>query len=298
MVNIKKEFANLYNSFSYLSIKELIENFAVFGGCDTNILKLDENIYENIKHNIIDNYHTLKKSFSTNKDINSILKKIALGDRKQYAIYRNLKNISQNKGRILHKELFEKNMIEKELTRETIPKREKNRFIKKEFRGYVPENKLRFVKNFDRFWYTFIYPFSKDLDNDIKENCLKNIHYSFDRFVSLTFEELSNELIKENYLKLNIIQSGGYWDINTEYDLLAQSKDGGFILGECKWTNQKICKNTLRKLKNKAKYLNFEIEKYALFSKNGFSVSLKKEKDILLFDLEDFKWLLKDSDDR
>ncbi len=295
MLSIKNEFREFCKTFAYLDMKELIENFAIFGGYDKRIVELDDDVFENIKQNIISNYHLLKNTFYQNKDKNTLLQKIATGDRKQYAIYRSGSKITQTKGRILQKELYQKNIIEKESTRESVPKKEKNRYLKKELRGYVPEDKLRFVKNFDRFWYTFIYPFSKELDSNIQKNCLVNIKQNFDKFVSLTFEELSNELIKEDIFKLNIVQSGGYWDRYTEYDLLAKKSNGRYILGECKWTNQKICKNELRKLKNKAKYLKFDIEQYALFSKNGFSKSLKNENGILLFELKDFEYLRRDT---
>ncbi len=290
MLSIKNNFREFCTSYSYLDIKELIENFAIFGGYDSGSIELDDDIFENIEQNILNNYHSLKRKFCQNQDKNTLLQKIALGDRKEYAIYRSSSNISQIRGRVLQKELYQNNIIEKELTREIIPKREKHRYVKKEFRRYVPEDKFRFVKNFDRFWYTFIYPFSNELDNNIQKSCLENIKQGFDKFVSLTFEELSNELIKEDIFRLNIIQSGGYWDIHTEYDILAKKSNGRYILGECKWTNQKVCKNELNKLKNKAKYLKFDIEQYALFSKNGFSKSLKKERNILLFELKDFEY--------
>jgi hypothetical protein len=289
---IKNDFKEFCNNFTYLDIKELIENFAVFGGLDFGSIVLDSDMIINIQNNIIQNYTELKKRFSLDKDKELILKKLAGGDRKQYSLYRNSKDISQIRGRILHKELYSENIIEKELTREKRLKRGKNRYIKKEYRGYFPEDKLRFVKNFDRFWFTFISPFSDDLDKGREENCINAVKNGFEKYVSLTFEELSNELIKESIWGLNIVESGGYWDINTEYDLLAKDTSGRYIIGECKWTNQKICKNTLRKLQNKAKNLDFDIINFALFSKNGFSESLKKEKDVLLFDIKDFKELL------
>ncbi len=290
MLSIKNNFREFCTSYSYLDIKELIENFAIFGGYDSGSIELDDDIFENIEQNILNNYHSLKREFCQDQDKNTLLQKIALGDRKEYAIYRSSSNISQIRGRVLQKELYQNNIIEKELTREIIPKREKHRYVKKEFRRYVPEDKFRFVKNFDRFWYTFIYPFSNELDNNIQKSCLENIKQGFDKFVSLTFEELSNELIKGDIFRLNIIQSGGYWDIHTEYDILAKKSNGRYILGECKWTNQKVCKNELNKLKNKAKFLKFDIEQYALFSKNGFSKSLKKQRNILLFELKDFEY--------
>lgn len=292
MGNIKNDFKEFCSNFTYLDTRELIENFAVFDGLGLNDTVLDNDIFKNIQVFVLQNYKELKKRFSLDKDKELILKKLAWGDRKQYALYRNSKEISQIKGRILHKELYSEKIIEKELTREQIPQRGKNRYIKKEYRGYSPEDKLRFVKNFDRFWYTFISPFSDDLDEGVQQNCINAIKNGFEKYVSLTFEELSNELIQEPCWDLDIVESGGYWDINTEYDMLAKNKNNRYIIGECKWTNQKICKNTLRKLQNKAKNLDFDIINFALFSKNGFSESLKKEKDILLFNIEDFRKMI------
>jgi len=292
MSYIKNNFKEFCNNFTYLDIKELIENFAIFDGIEIDSITLDNDVFLNIENIIIKNYAEFKKRLSLDKDKEFILKNLANSDRKQYSLYRNSKEISQIKGRVLYKELYSEHIIEKELTREKIPQKGKNRYIKKEYRRYSAEDKIRFVKNFDRFWFTFISPFEDDLDNGICKNCINAIKDGFEKYVSLTFEELSNELIKESSFKLDIVESGGYWDIHTEYDLLAKDKNERYIIGECKWTNQKICKNTLRKLQNKAKNLDFDIINFALFSKNGFSESLKKEKEVLLFDIEDFKELL------
>ncbi|BCD68327.1 hypothetical protein NitYY0918_C1238 [Nitratiruptor sp. YY09-18] len=110
-----------------------------------------------------------------------------------------------------------------------------------------------------------------------------------DNFVSLTFEELSNELLKEKFPQA--ISSGSYWDRKIELDILLELPDGEIIVGECKWKNSKICKKTLTSLQKKAVVSNIEPTYYALFSKSSFSNELLKNKDpkILLFDLEDFK---------
>ncbi len=302
MQNIKNNFKKFNIFFPYLNVKEQIENFAVFDGLELDTLQMKENIFENIKVNIIDNYFKLKKYFKIYDDlklqneINTILQKIASGDRKQYAIYRTNKNISQNRGRVLHKKLYEQKIIKKEITREKLPKKTTHKLLKKELRGYIAEDKIKFTKNFHRFWHTFITPFENELENKENKNIFENLEKNFDKFTSLTFEELSNELIKDKSYNLDIIESGGYWDKNMEVDLLARDINDKYIIGECKWTNQKICKNILRKLENKAKNLNYDIVKFALFSKNGFSNSLKAKKsdDVMLFDLNSFKRLNND----
>jgi hypothetical protein len=65
-------------------------------------------------------------------------------------------------------------------------------------------------------------------------------------------------------------------------------------LGECKYKNRKVCKSELSKLKQKAKISGIEVNRFALFSKNGFSNELvnSNSKDLLLFELNDFRKLL------
>ncbi|NPA73415.1 MAG: DUF234 domain-containing protein [Epsilonproteobacteria bacterium] len=290
MQNLKKRFQLFHKSFPFLNIQEQIENFAVFDGSDFKNLQLSTDIIENIKINILNDIDKLRETFTQNEDIKKILYKLAIGDRKQYAVYKH-NQISQQKGKYLYKELYTKNIITKEQTREKLPKSSKHRPLKKEYRGYVAENKLKFTKNFHRFWYTFIALRQDKIVNlDLVEEDIKN---NLDKFISLTFEELSNELIKQDIFGLNIVETGGYWDKHVEIDILSKDVDGNYIIGECKWTNQKICKNVLRKLQNKAKLIDFQVTKYALFSKNGFSNSFQKEnsKEILLFDIDKFKRL-------
>ncbi len=294
MKSIKDNFNTYYRNFPYLSIKELVENFAVFEGICISNIRLGYNIFENIEENVVKNYHTIKNEYQSSEIEEKILQKLALGDRKQYALYRSNKEISQMEGRVAYKKLYEKGIIIKEKSREEAPKKEKYRLLKKEYRGYIPEDKIKFTKNFDRFWYTFIVPYKNELDIGKTDEFTNNLYKNFDKFISLTFEELSNELLKEERYKLNIVESGGYWDKRNEFDILAKDINGNFIVGECKWTNQKICRNLLTKLKNKAKYLNFPITKFALFSKNGFSSSLLKKSEAMLFELNDFKVLLDD----
>jgi len=79
-------------------------------------LKLDENLSACIQTNIIDKTEELKPYFRYDedndfqKDLESVLIRLAIGDRKSYTIYKK-ENISQVRGRALYKSLFEKNII-------------------------------------------------------------------------------------------------------------------------------------------------------------------------------------------
>jgi len=71
-----------------------------------------------------------------------------------------------------------------------------------------------------------------------------------------------------------MVTLGSYWDKNSEFDILAKSADGTVIIGECKYKNRKVSGNELHKLKQKIKQSNLKVDRFALFSKSGFSNSL------------------------
>ncbi|RUM71600.1 MAG: hypothetical protein DSZ09_02805, partial [Sulfurovum sp.] len=112
---------------------------------------------------------------------------------------------------------------------------------------------------------------------------------------SLVYEQLSNDLLIHYYAnKSPIISAGSYWNIYSEFDILAVNKEKKIILGECKYKERNVCKNELTKLKQKALESGIKVDIYALFSKSGFSKELlqMQSNTLLLFDLDDLKVLV------
>lgn len=169
--------------------------------------------------------------------------------------------------------------------------------IKKELRGYRIQHKVRFVKPYYRFWFAFVEPFRSDLNAGNSSKFIDNFHQHKDRAVSLVFEQLSNLLLVKYFgQKDPLISTAGYWDHYSEFDLLAFTKSGKAILGECKYTSRSVCKNELKKLKDKANISGLRVDIFALFSKSGFSKELHTLNDdnLLLFDMRDYDRLLVD----
>ena len=187
-------------------------------------------------------------------------------------------------------QLLSKNYINKELSREKPPQKiHPKQKLKKNLRRYRIQHKVRFNKPFLRFWYRYIYPNEELIYANEIDTLISLILDDLENFVSLTFEELSMELLKERFKKIKSI--GSYWDQKVELDILVELENENKIVGECKWKNSKICKKTLTSLQKKCAIAKIEANYFALFSKSGFSNELLKNKDpnILLFDLEDFK---------
>lgn len=280
-----------------MSIEKCIVYYSIFDGYkNISDINFSKDLHLLVKEEILDKIEELKRYFIYDKDLQrqqlleKILTRVARGDRKNYTVYSKEK-LSQTKGRLLYKHLFENKIIMKEKSREKPIKTSKKQLIKKDLRRYKIQDKIQFSDNFTRFWFTFITPnLHKDdilFDNDIAPY--------LDKFISLEFENLSNELLYHIYKKEKIISFGSYWDKNLEIDLLIKTHFRN-IAGESKWKNTKICKNVLNSLINKCKKADLNIDKFALFSKSGYSKELESKKyaNIDLYHLDDFERLFYD----
>ncbi|MBE0491868.1 MAG: hypothetical protein IBX44_06415 [Sulfurospirillum sp.] len=276
--------------FPYLDIQEAIEFYAIFDGYPLlHTLQFNTDIFECIQRYIIEKHEALQKYFlfdtdaDFQADLTAILSRIAKGDRKIYSTFQKEK-ISQIRSKHLFQVLFSLGIIQKEKTREKPLRRLKSHPIKKALRHYVIQDKLYFQNNFTRFWFTYCYQ---------KVPELLHVQNSLDKFTSFCFEYLSNALIIHQVGVENIEDYGSYWDKNNEIDLLTHTKDGIVIAGESKWKNTKICKNILNALEQKCFRAGLHVNKFALFSKSGFSKELMEQKreDVWLFDITAFKEL-------
>ncbi len=292
-------FKEFHEKFNYFTIQESIEFYSVFDAHPfLKFLRFDTTLLSCIQSEILERAEDLKTYFifdaDTNfqKDLDSLLMRLAIGDRKSYTAYKK-ENISQIRSRHLFKTLFEKNIIKKERSREKPLRDFKGQLIKKALRRYEIQDKIHFVDNFTRFWFTFLAPLYENSLHVDSSKVMENITQQLEQYVSLCFEELSNELIIKKIGIENIENHGSYWDKNIEIDLLIERKDGKILAGESKWKNHKVCKNILNSLEKKCKRANIEVDTFVLFSKSGFSKELIKlnRSDVVLYDINEFKEL-------
>ncbi len=217
---------------------------------------------------------------------------IARGDGRFSNVFRKAR-VGESLGLRLINELVELGIVELEDSREPELKRYPNQKLEKSLRNYKIEPKVRFKKPFHRFWFGFVEPYHKELNQGDSRRFYENFNQHFSRLHSFVFEQLSQELLAIHFNEA-LILNGNYWDKHSEFDIWATHKDGTTILGECKYTNRRVCKSELRKLRQKAETSGLKVDIFALFSKNGFSNELKNctAKDLLLFELKDFRRLL------
>lgn len=169
------------------------------------------------------------------------------------------------------------------------------------------KNTLYFLKdNYFKFWFQFVYPFTKDLDSFIFKDFERNFAQNFNSYVGKQFENICKELFKQ----ANPIDSanigkwwGAYRDSETgerktaEIDIVSINEQTKEILfAECKWQDGVDADKILHDLKEKAKLVRWNDETrkehYAIFAKS-FKKRLE-EPYLTLFDTRDIERIFKE----
>jgi len=251
-----------------------------------------------VESNFVENFSKFQNYISPSYLLETpyweVLMSIARGDGKFYSVLRKAK-LSENAGERVIDELVSLGILKVEYSRETPLRTHPKHKLPKDQRAYRIQDKLRFTQPFMRFWFGFVTYYRKDLALGRSEKFLENFEKHYERLRSLVYEQLCNDLLIKYYEnKEKIISSGSYWNVYSEFDILAVTKSKKLILGECKYKDRTVCKNELTKLKQKAAESGMKVDVYALFSKSGFSKELLglQDEKLLLFDLNDLKVLL------
>ena len=282
-----KQFRSFYLQNKLDDLEIAIEYFSVFGGTSWNV-DTTKPIFELISAKILKNYtyiHTdITKLTYSNKLSHALLSACATGDRRVYSSYKKARLSREEGNEALHA-LLRSELIELEYSLER-PVREED----------DNSDKLNFISPFMRFWFAFVSPYYKT----IKEGDFSQVEKAFTNreqgFSDLIFEKLCQEFIKKSFAEDPIVEMGSYWDKNAEIDILAKTKSGKLIAGSCKYTNAKVKKTELTRLREKCTLAELEPDIFVIFGKNGFSSELKalKGNDLKLFTLKSLKPLVEE----
>ena len=281
-----------------MELEQAVEYFSILGGM-ANEVELDyfDDVFSMVESNFVHNFakfqHLVSPSYLLESPYKEILMAVARGDGKLYSALRKAK-LSETLGEQVLQELVALGVLQVERSRENPLRSHPKHKLKKEQRTYRVQDKLRFVQPFMRFWFGFVMYYAKDLAIGKGDAFLQNFRMHYERLRSLVYEQLCDALLVEHFAHTSpILSSGSYWNVHSEFDILAVNTQKNINLAECKYKDRKVCKNELSKLKAKAEQSGIPVDVYALFSKSGFSNELlqTQTEDLLLFDLNDLKLL-------
>lgn len=153
-----------------------------------------------------------------------------------------------------------------------------------------------------RFWFRYVFTNRTLIETGASEAVwLKRIRPDYSHYMGVTFEKICTDYLYSRNAKGELpflfTTIGRWWGTNpqtheqVEIDIIAnEQKD--YLIGECKWQNEKLDIGVLDSLREKADIFCKKREHtwFVLFSKSGFTKAVleeaEKAEDIILVDLE------------
>ena len=141
--------------------------------------------------------------------------------------------------------------------------------------------------NFLKFWFKYVYPNLSSIEQGIFKVDLIKKDYS--AYLGFIFEDVCKQYLAQmNSFGYSVL--GRWWHKDNEIDIVALNEGKkGILFGECKWQEKVDALRLFGKLKEKAKFVDWNKDKrkeeFVLFAK---SFKSKPRIDgLLLFDLKD-----------
>jgi len=282
-----KQFRSFCFQNNTVDLEKAVEYFAVFGGMGWTV-DMTRPLEKLIEEKVLSNYRyihgDIAKITQSNKTHHALLSALAIGDRREHSAFKRA-GISREEGEASISFLVKNGLLIKESSEEEPVDTEEE-----------VSDKFIFTQPFIRFWFAFISPNYKGIkEGDYAEvqARLKNANQEFSNFI---YERLVMELMKQSFKNDPLESIGSYWDKTNDIEILAMTHSHKSVAGSCKYSKSKAKKSELTKLKAKCTHAKLKAEIFVIFSKNGFSSELKKEKGakLKLFSLKNLRILLDD----
>lgn len=278
-------FSHYHDFFDGRANNDLLPFYAVTGGVPKYIETFCDytDIYEAIEQNVLNSqsflyeepYFLLQKEVSEIGSYFSLIKAIAMGNRKLSDIATNL-GLKQTGLTKYLKVLMDLDLIEREVpVTETAPEKSKSGLY-------------RIADNFIAFWFKFVYPYRAYLEKGETAFVLSQIKKGFvQNYAAFVYEDVCREKMWElstaDTWDFHFDKVGRYWGAKAgEIDIVAIDTIGGnLVLGECKYTTAPKGLSVLHALQAKTeamlKLTQTKNVQYILFSTAGFTQGLLDE---------------------
>ena len=140
-----------------------------------------------------------------------------------------------------------------------------------------------------RFWYRYVFANRTLIETGAKEAIWqKKISPDYNHYMGVVFEKICMDYLTEQNAKGELpflfTSIGRWWGTNPvtrsqiEIDIIANDRKE-YLIGECKWRNEKLDLQVFQELKEKADVFNKNRDNtwYVLFSKTGFTQAIMEE---------------------
>jgi len=275
---IKEQFRSFYQVHKPKNFEDAVEKFAIFGGVEWGDIDTSKDSYELIENLIFQDYRYIRNDITDLTDglplYHTILSSIALGDGKTHSVFKRA-SVSPQVGENAIEDLVERGLIKVAASK-------------------TGDDKLFFTLPFIRFWFAFVSPIFKGIrDGEFKE-AQDRWQNKKAEFIAEAFSALSREVVKDLLKDMQLMKFSNYTDEKIELEIYATTKDKKIIVGSTRYTNAKVKKSELTRLKELCEKADIKPDLFVIVSKNGFSNELKalKGESLKLLTLKNFKTLI------
>jgi uncharacterized protein len=137
------------------------------------------------------------------------------------------------------------------------------------------------TENFVRFWFQYVYAFLSDIEIGNLTQVKKQYAQTASMLQATAYEQIARDHLQQQDDNLFLMNKvGRYWNNNVEIDGIGFNiETKQIVFMEAKWSNSKQGLRELNQLREKAKFVPWNLDQrknyYALYSKAGFSKELK-----------------------
>lgn len=267
--------------------EQAVEYFAVFGGMGWKV-DMSKTLDELIEEKVLKNYRyihgDIAKITQSDRTHHALLSGLATGDSREHSAFKRA-NVSREDGEESIDFLVQNDLLIREKSQaQPVNEREE------------VSDKLRFTLPFLRFWFSSISPYYKGIRDGDYSEVHKRLANMKEEFSNPIYDQLVMEAVTASFKDDKIEKMGSYWDKSNEIALLGKTKSGKIVVGINKYSKSKAKKSELSKLKEQCSKAELEADIFIVFSKNGFSNEMKKEKSaqLRLLTLKHLKALVQD----
>ena len=267
--------------------EQAVEYFAVFGGMGWKV-DMSKSLDELIEEKVLKNYRyihgDIAKITQSDRIHHALLSGLATGDSREHSAFKRA-NVSREDGEKSIDFLVQNDLLIREKSQaQPVNEREE------------VSDKLRFTLPFLRFWFSSISPYYKGIRDGDYSEVHKRLENMKEEFSQPIYNQLVQEAVSASFQDDKIDKMGSYWDKSNEIALLGKTKSGKIVAGINKYSKSKAKKSELTRLKEQCTKAELDADIFVVFSKNGFSNEMKKEKSaqVRLLALKHLKALVAD----
>lgn len=135
--------------------------------------------------------------------------------------------------------------------------------------------------NMFRFWYRFVAENYSIISRGASDLAYRRIEPQLSDYIGKVFEGICRQylwkLLLNGECTVEFSSLGRWWGNDpdekrqVEIDIMAEQDKDSVLLGECKWTNEKVDLGVLEKLITRSRLFHYRNVHYYLFAKTGFT---------------------------